>query len=461
MAIKITQEEFDKKFGDSVVEPKAEGRNYFGRVADIYNEAGKQIVSGVERGGEQYQRGVDMMNNSSSMTDGLKGLGTATGGLLRSGLRSAGNFAGALFAPITAGVEPVVKPVVTKALEVPAIQGIVKYGVDLAQQYPEVAKDIQNIIDIATSQLGAKLEKPFVKGAATVAGKGTDLASKALTASGNLTKATGRDIAESAIRPTQQEAQKILSYEAKNTIKDRVKSAIKGEVIDTRPITRGTTAFEQGIVGTEKMIGVQAKRATSPLWKDTIQPALKGSKEILTKDELFAPIVSKIAKITDPILKQQYKDAFSAVKSAYKKSSTWTLEQAQKLKEDLAEFIPESAYKGKLIANELKSIKADMADAIRQKIYSSFKDKTIKNAYIAYGNLKQLEKVGVKAISDGGKLGGFGNFWTSIYDSAVTPIKTIGGQVLYRVGDQLEFVGEKGLKTFSEFLKSKGYTIKK
>lgn len=439
----------------------SEQPGYLSRLMSSYSKAGEDIKSGITTGANEYTAGVNKAQTGTTMAEKAKGELQATTGLLRSGLRTVGGVASAVFAPLTAAVEPLIKPAVETALENPTVKSMFDSANALAQKHPESAKDIQNIFDIATMGIGGVVEKPVVSAALKTAGKGLEVAGGVTAGAGGLTKATGKAVAESAIRPTAQEAEKILSYEAKNTLKDRMVAAIKGEVIPGAPTTRGSTAFEQGIMGTERMIGTQAKRAESPLWKNTIAPALKESKEVLTKDELFKPIAERIAKTSDQIKKQGYEDALAALKDAYKGVDNWTLEQAQSLKEDLAKFIPEKVYKGKPIASELTTLQADMAGAIRDKIYNSLKDKNIKNAYITYGNLKNLEKVGVKAITDGGKLGGFGTFWTSIYDSAVTPIKTVGGQVVYRVGDKLEFVGNKGIKTFGEYLKSKGYTIKK
>jgi hypothetical protein len=67
-----------------------------------------------------------------------------------------------------------------------------------------------------------------------------------------------------------------------------------------------------------------------------------------------------------------------------------------------------------------------------------------------------IEIKGVTITNATGK-GGFGSFWTGMYDAATVPMKTVGGQVLYRVGNKLKFLAEKGVKTFGQFLKSRGY----
>ena len=67
--------------------------------------------------------------------------------------------------------------------------------------------------------------------------------------------------------------------------------------------------------------------------------------------------------------------------------------------------------------------------------------------------------MGVKAISSAGTKGGFGGFWSTVYDTAMTPVKTIGGKVLYHIGDKLQVTAPKGFeaKSFSEYLKAVGY----
>ena len=42
-----------------------------------------------------------------------------------------------------------------------------------------------------------------------------------------------------------------------------------------------------------------------------------------------------------------------------------------------------------------------------------------------------------------------------MYEQATTPIKTIGGQVLYKVWDKLEFIWPKGINKLGDYLKDK------
>ena len=74
-------------------------------------------------------------------------------------------------------------------------------------------------------------------------------------------------------------------------------------------------------------------------------------------------------------------------------------------------------------------------------------------------SLQELEKVGVKAISEAGLKGGFGGFWSTMYDTAMTPVKTVGGKILYHIGDKLQVKAPKTFKgkTFGDYLRNIGY----
>lgn len=414
--------------------------NYFQRLGQAYSQAGQDIVSGVEKGGEQYLEGVK--------EGGISGLLKSTGGLLRSGLRAVGGVAKAAFIPITEApiVKPVLENVVAPFVKLEnVVAPLVKVGLDAmgatnwAQKHPEAAKDLSDIFSVATLPIA---------GEAKAITKGVGTASKSVA---------GRAF-QSAITPTTQEAERILSYEAKTPFLKRAVGAFTGATEKAQPITRAKTALERGIAGTEKMVGVQAKRGAEKLWQEEVAPAVEASREIVTKNNLFTPIKKRIANTLEPGKKQALQDAYDAIKEDYKKINNLNLKTAQKLKSEIDEYTPQKLFKGKDVANEYNSLKHDMADAIRQKTYNAKDiDVNIKKSYLDYANLKELEKVGVKAISDSGLKGGFGSFWSTMWEKATTPIKTIGGQTLYKVGNVLEFVGNSNIKTFGEFLKSKGF----
>lgn len=116
--------------------------DYFSRVGNAYNKAGQ-----------------DIMDSSKSTADSLLTPGASlhdefskTGHLLQTGLRTTGAVANAAFSPVTEA------PVIKQGLEgigsliskIPGVQHIIDNASELAQRHPELAKDIKNIVDIAT-----------------------------------------------------------------------------------------------------------------------------------------------------------------------------------------------------------------------------------------------------------------------------------------------------------------------
>jgi hypothetical protein len=376
---------------------------------------------------------------------------------------------------ITGVTENVIKPVGTAILNttagkkgLEAIQaGLESYSA-FKEKNPEVAGDLEAVLNITSlipAMKGTQIAgKGVLKAGATVAGQTLETGGKVLSKSGVTTSKTGSAIFKSAITPNVKEAEQILTYKAKAPFTQRLKSAITGSPIYdesgkivSAPITRADTGLEKGLFGTQTQIGVQSRRANQKLYNNTIAPALKVSKDVVTKDELFNPIIDRINSTVEPGRKKALEDAFDAIKDEYKDVDNYTLEVAQKVKQGLDEFTPEKVFRGKSIANEYRTLQNDMANAIRKKTYDSLKDQNIKKAYIDWGNLKELEKIGIKAITEQGSKGGFGSFWTSAWDMATVPVRTVGGQVLYRVGNKIEFVGDKGVKSLGQYLKSKGF----
>lgn len=432
---------------DSIEQVSEKQPNYFQRVWNQYKSSAQNIIDDVKAAGDKKMNPLSV------------------------GLQTAGEVAKSAFTPI---VEiPGVKKATEKVLDATAKVSDTLSGRDLKKDigdvttkyedwkkdHPEAAGNLEAAVNVTSlltgNAAGKEAENVAKQGAGEIVEKGGNIVSKA----GKITKTTGQAISESAITPNVKEAEQLLRYKAEHPFLERVSNTLKGVETPGKPITRSTTAFEKGLKGTEAMIGVEAKRQTGELWKNTIEPALKSSTATMSKRELFNPIISRIEGISEPGLKQAYQDAFDAIKGEYKSVTKFDMPTAQKIKEELARFTPDKVFRGKPIANEYRQLQADMASAIRNKIYGTFKDINIKKDYLDYANLKELEKIGVKAISESGLKGGFGNFWSTMYDMATTPIKTVGGQTMYKVGEALEFVGEKGIKKFGDFLKSRGFTV--
>lgn len=354
-------------------------------------------------------------------------------------------------------VKDAAKQAISSVAQTAPVQTVVQNYTAWKQQHPEAAANLEAAVNI-----GSLL--PIGEGAG-IAGKavgeagavGAKVAGEAATLAGRAVKGTGEAVYKSAFTPTVGEAEKILSHEAKAPFLTRVTNTLTGTADASKPVLRADTALAKGLAGTEKMVGVQARRESQRLWNDKIAPAVKGSTDRMTKDELFAPAVEMVGQTVDPTRKIALQSALNALEKDYQGVTSFSLDEAQALKRDIAKFVPSKMYRGQDVANEVKTLQHEMATAIRQKTYNSLKDVNIKKDYLDYANLSELENVGIKAISEKSFKGGFGSFWSGAWDAVTTPVKTIGGQVLYHVGNKLEFVGQKGIKRFGEYLQTKGF----
>jgi hypothetical protein len=425
----------------------------------------------VEKPNTMSRLGTDLLNRAKTVGEQFKQIGEAEGAVettaqaAQTPLRVVGQAAGAVGDVIGAGVNAATGGGLDKLGEYIATTETGKQLGSLLsklqQEQPEIAGALGDLFNIATVGVGGAGAKTL--GKAVLAGGEKALAGTGKVASGVAkgTKAVGEKLYQSAITPTAREAELILASKASRpSLSSQIFGTTDDLVRDTpipMPRTRAVTALEKGIAGTETQIGVKAKKLSDNLWKKTIAPALDKAEGVVTKDELFAPIISRIEGISEPSRKKAFQEAFDALQEDYKDITQFSLKEAQNVKSSLDEFTPSKVFKGQEVANEFRMLQNDMANAIRQKIYNSIEDIDIKQAYRDYGNLVELQKIGVKAISETGLKGGFGGFWSTIWDTATTPIKTIGGKTLYKVGDKLQFTGDKGIKTFGEFLEKNGY----
>lgn len=334
---------------------------------------------------------------------------------------------------------------------------------ELEKTHPHTAEFASNLLTVILGTLGAeqaskvdlgKLQHIVNKETVRVGGEITQKAGEVVSGTGRLLKAGAQKLYEHAITPNVEESQQLLDYRAKEPFLTRIKRIYEGT--DNPPQTRGSTAMEQGIAGTEEMVGVRGKRISDKIWKETVKPALDESKGVMSKEEMFSPIEKRISETIEPTKRAAYQDAYDYLKDAYKDRENFTMTEAQSIKSQIDTFTPDKVWKGKPIANELKTLNNDMANGIRTKIYGTLGPE-VQQAYADWGNLHELEQVGIKAISDAPFKGGAGAMVKGLWDTATTPIKTYAGKILYRVGDAFEFVGDKGIKTFGEYLESKGF----
>ncbi len=223
------------------------------------------------------------------------------------------------------------------------------------------------------------------------------------------------------------------------------------------PRTAGQTASERGMLGTETMVGKQATQEANRIFTKEINPALEAIPEGLSKDTLFKKLDDIVAKEIGPGRKTVLQDGLNALKEDYLGVSELSFPEWQKIKSGLDKFLPQKLFKGKDVASGYNQMRFEFANAIRGETYGRLSDIAIRNKYLDYGNLLELQKVGINARKGTViRPGGSQTFLKSIWDKAAVPIGTSGGRIIYKVGEGLEFVGEKGLKTLGEYLKSVG-----
>jgi len=133
-------------------EPQAQQEpGYLQRVGSGLKEQALRAAQGAETGAQALEKGVNMTDANGIITP--KGVVTAVGGLVRSGLRSAGSAANALVTPIieALGVKQATQAVVGGAVkgiqELPGGAEAFQKLRDLAMKNPEIAKDVEDIFN--------------------------------------------------------------------------------------------------------------------------------------------------------------------------------------------------------------------------------------------------------------------------------------------------------------------------
>lgn len=429
-----------KKFG--VPEQKSSAAESVNNLKTLYggseNGIASKLSQDVQAGAADIQKG---------------GVADVAKGVVKAGARTAGDVATTVFAPITAAVEATgVSKLFQKAGEAIVNTGLGNAVTDnpylqrFAMEHPNAGEDIGRAANIAT----AAAEGATPKATKTLPGA---LAREASTISPSIsgesaTAALSRKLYETGIGRNTAEAERTLNYRAEKQMGNNA----------TPPTTRATVAQKYGIAGRQADIGVQAKVTGIKLYRDQILPELKKSPEVLTKEELFTPLKEKIDNTVDPSRKAELQDAYDALSEDYSKESTWSLEKAQQLKSGIDKTTPDKVFKGKPIANAFNELRHDMADNIRAFTYDKLSDVGIKQKYLDYGNLLELQKLGVEGLSNNKLKGGAGSFITGLIDKTVTPIATGAGKILYKIDNTpITFKAPAGVKTFGQFLEDHGY----
>ncbi len=331
---------------------------------------------------------------------------------------------------------------------------------DWAAKHPQASKNLESAVNIGALVAG---EKPVnsaidttaeaIKGGAKAA---LDIPLRPLAGvaekAGTALKGAGEGAYGLSVGMEEPTKSALQSYQATQpSLFGRVRSMLTGEQPTlnpnaTKPITEVNTAARKGLVGTEWQLGVQAKQVAGDLWKKTIAPALQVTKEKLNMPQFLSDVRKEIVKTSDLNRRSTLLDAFDKFAEDYKKVNDFSIGKLQQYKEGWAKFVPEASYKGKPIGGSLNEIRNLAAKKARQIIYDKL-GPDVKQAYLDYGNLQSIEKAGLKSVDLLRSKGMTRQVWEFILDKAVTPVTTVGGQILYKTGEGLEFLGKKGAKT--------------
>lgn len=138
--------------------PKKE--NTFGQnLAETYTNAGDRIKGAVKQAQEEFQAGTSNTENGVITPEGVLQAGKA---IVRGVGRTAGTVAGATFAPILdiPAVKNTIESGVESVMQNDTVATVAGKAAELAQKYPEAAKDLEDIVNIATVGIGKVGEKP-------------------------------------------------------------------------------------------------------------------------------------------------------------------------------------------------------------------------------------------------------------------------------------------------------------
>ena len=222
----------------------------------------------------------------------------------------------------------------------------------------------------------------------------------------------------------------------------------------TAPITEAGTSVRLLEPGTEWQIGVDAKRVSKQLWDNTIAPALRTSENVNDMKTFLGNLREKIITTTADLDRRKVLlKAWQSFAEDYKNVRTFSDVKLQQYKEGWARFVPEKTYKGEPIAAASKEVRSLAADQARKTLYNILPDGAAKQAYIDYGNLQSIKEAGIKSVEGLTDKSFTRKIYEAIIDKAVTPVATISGKILYKTGNGLEFIGNKGAKKVKDIVK--------
>lgn len=255
---------------------------------------------------------------------------------------------------------------------------------------------------------------------------------------------------KTAIKPNADEASQIIKATAKWT---------------TQPVTRADTAFEYGVMWREKDIWVQWVRESGKIFKNTIEPAFKKAEKQWVKID-YSSLINKAkeniknSKLYSETQKKEILSNIIDIGKSYK--GLTTLKNLDLEKQAIVSKIPKKYIGALKTPKELAAAQNELSSVFRSTVHDTLSKKFwIKSAqlYKDYANLVELEKIGIKWITEWGLRWGTGTALSTIYDALATPIKTIWGKVLYKVWEWLQFTWPAWITSIKDLAKKAGYKL--
>ncbi len=460
--MKITPQDFFKNGNVTIVNPVEQTQtpdlksSFLQRV----NEKMQGRAEGLKQDIQSYKQGKQNLADTALQTAGqfaggfndilgeVPGVSAAMGGIEKLGA-GIGNV-------INKVADPLINLGVKGANAIPLGQSLRDITQTVSND-PTLQRNLSAVGNIGMAYAGAKGITGGGAGLADITKAGVDVAAPkilpAINAAGRVIKNTGEGAYGLTIAPESSTARALLNYDAKQPgLFGRIKNMLSGEETG-KPITEAQTAARHGLTGTEYQLGVQAKQLQNDLWNNKVLPELRAIKGKVDIKNFLGTVRKEINTISDLTRRKQLLSAFDKVAEDYKHVGKINAEKLQNYKVDWSQFLPDATYEGKPIAAALKEVHSIMADKARAIIHKNISP-AAKMAYLDYGNLNSIIESGLKSITGDPATKSFSrDIWQFIMNKGITPIATIGGKVLYKTGEGLEFVGQKGAKKIDDIVK--------
>lgn len=317
---------------------------------------------------------------------------------------------------------------------------------DWSQKYPEAAKDLWAAINIASvlpiakgvakwAEVAGNAWKTLLRSAAPKAGE-------ALQTIWALGEKTGKAVVSASYPPVEQ-AGRVIAYKAKTPLLERLSQASKG--IEKAPVTPADVLIKYDLSNISRSwIGIKAKRITDKLWKNQVEPVLWGIKDRVKTSDIFNWVNKEIAKIKDISNRKTLEEAMASLADDYKHTSSFSIKTLDKIKSEMAHKLPASTWKGKDITWAMNNVRKMFSDKARVIVRSKLPENVIA-IYDDYWALQDLITVGTKALKSWLNTNLIGATWEA-FRMATTPITTIGGSTISKVGTGIRKLGTKLLK---------------